>query len=111
MEGEVVFHLGDLPSWVRSIKFMHLHFWLHLHFWFLSLGVWRIPRGVGIMNIFIMRGMRGFKVVLLELTLFKQAKVLGNVLQVVLYVIHVLKALLELVKIPHVLFYHRDIVR
>ena len=94
MEGEVVFHLGDPPSWVRSIQFMHLHFWQ------LIPRVWRTPRGVGMMSILIMRGMRGFRVVLLVLTLVKKSKVLGNHLQVALYVIHVLKVFLELVKVP-----------
>jgi hypothetical protein len=56
--------------------------------------------GVGIMSILIMKRMRGFRVVLLVLTLVKQSKVLGNHLQVALYVIHVLKVFLELVKIP-----------
>jgi hypothetical protein len=94
MEGEVVIHLGDPPNWVRSIKFMHLHFWK------LIPGVWRIPREVGIMSSLIMRRMRGFIVVLQVLTLVKKSKVLGNGLQVVLYVIHFFKALLELVKVP-----------
>ena len=63
------------------------------------------------MSILIMRGMRGFRVVLLVLTLVKQSKVLGNGLQDILYVIHILKALLELAKVLKGIFDLRDNIR